>query len=187
MISTSWKIQEKEAPQGNFLEFFLPDTVKPTLWTENFTRRWTQPGLFFPKSENCFQFSKRANETSPLLPSCVPVSLANYASISLNMSKYSWKYLNKLFWLCQRSGYTWSSYMFDRLSKKPRVLNKSGFWIRHHCICKGYVEFQIYLIMALNASVIPEYALICLNVPQYTWACLDKLFCLCHGSQYAAV
>ena len=34
--------------------------------------------LFFP-------FSKKAGESSPLLLSCVPVSVADYASISLNM------------------------------------------------------------------------------------------------------
>ena len=43
----------------------------------------------------------------------------------------------------------------------PRVLNKlvsKGF--------KGYLEFQICLIMASYASIIPEYASVYLNVPQ---------------------
>ena len=41
---------------------------------ENLTQRWTQPGPFFPQS------------LPP--PSYVPVSVAEYASISLNMPKY---------------------------------------------------------------------------------------------------
>ena len=40
---------------------------------------------FFPKSGHFFRFSERKGEVSPLLPSCVPVSVAEYASISLNM------------------------------------------------------------------------------------------------------
>ena len=53
----------------------------------------------------------------------------------------------------------------------PQVLNDPGFRIWHGCICKSYAEFRIFLIMTPYASVTPEYASICLNVPQYvsTW------------------
>ena len=55
---------------------------------ENLTQRWTQLGSFLPKSEHFFQFSKKAGEASHVPLSCVPVSVAEYASISLNMPKY---------------------------------------------------------------------------------------------------
>ena len=121
--------------------------------------------------------------------------------LSLNMPRYTWKWLNKLFWLCQGSEYVWSTYMFGRLLKMNPVLNKPGFWSWHGCICRGWVEFRIYLIMAPNASITPEYAWICLNVPHYAltwlnipecpwmyehpWIGLNKLFWLCQGSKYA--
>ena len=90
------------------------------------------------------------------------------------MPKYPWKWLNKLFWLCQGSEYACSSYMFDRLLKMPPVL-KAGFWIWHGCICKCYAVFWICLIMAQYASITPQYASICFNVPQYTWTWLNIL------------
>ena len=123
---------------GHFGKHFIKNTIR-----------------VFPKSGNFF------------LPSCAPVSVAEYASISLNMPKYPWNWLNKLFWLCQGSEYVCSSYMFDRLLKMPPVLNKQGFWIWDDCICKGYAEFRVCLIMTPYASLTPEYASICLNVPQY--------------------
>ena len=83
-------------------------------------------------------FSKREGKDSPLPSSSAPVRVAKYASISLNMSKYPWKYLNELFSLSQDSQYAWSYYMFDRVLKMPRILNKPGFWIWYGCICKGY-------------------------------------------------
>ena len=47
--------------------------------------------------------------------------------------------------------------------------NKPGFWIWHGCICKGYAEFRICLIMAPCISIMPEYALMFLNIPEYDW------------------
>ena len=52
-----------------------------------------------------------------------------------------------------------------------------GFWIWHSCIWKGYSEFRICLIMAPCPSVIPEYALVCPYVPQYTWKWLNIDVC----------
>ena len=111
------------------------------------------------------------------LPSCAPVNVAEYASISLNMPKYPWKWLNKLFWLCQSSEDACWSYIFGRLLKMPPVLTKPGFWIWHGCIRKSYAEFQICLIMAPYGSIRPECASVCLNVPQYAWTWLDILEC----------
>ena len=78
---------------------------------ESLTQRWSQSGSFFPKSGHIFQFSKMTGEASPFLPSWAHVNVAEYASISLNMSKYPWKCLIKLFWLSQSSEYSWSSHV----------------------------------------------------------------------------
>ena len=53
----------------------------------NLTQKWTQSGPFFQKSELFFRFSKKAGDASPLAPSCAPVSVAEYASVSLNIPK----------------------------------------------------------------------------------------------------
>ena len=64
---------------------------------DNLTQRWTQLGLFSPKSGNFFLlFSKRAGEASFLLPSCTPMSVAEYVSVFLNMPKYLLKCFSKL-------------------------------------------------------------------------------------------
>ena len=135
----------------------------------------TQSVPFFPKSGNLFS------------PSCSPVSVAEHASIFLNTPKYPWKWFSKLFWLCQGCEDTCSSYMFGRLLKMPPVLTTNC------CICQGYEEFQICLIMAPYVSITPEYAPICLNMTEYSWMyeypwiCLNKLFLLCQGSENAAI
>ena len=101
----------------------IVDTLKTTFWMENLTQRWAQPGPFFAKSGLFFRFSKRAGEVYPLSPSSAAVNVTEYTSISLNMSKYPWKCLNKLLWLCYGSEYTWSYYMFNGLLKMHQVLN----------------------------------------------------------------
>ena len=96
-IGTSAKIlskaPEKKVPRGNIFEIGLPEALEITLWMENLTQRWTQSESFFQKSGQFLQFLKRAGEASPQLPipsssSCTPVKMAEYASISLNRSKY---------------------------------------------------------------------------------------------------
>ena len=125
-----------ERPQGNILEFLIVDTLKYTFWMANLTQRWTQSGPFFPKSGYFFWFSKRGKVV--------------HLWVWLNMHQYPWICLNIL--LCQGSEYAGSSYMFDKLLKIPRVLNKPGFWMWHGCICKSYAEFQVCLIMTPYAS-----------------------------------
>ena len=137
----------------------------------------TQSGSFFPKSGHYFRFSKKAAEVSPLIFSRTPVSVAEYASISLSIPKYPWKCLNKLSWLCQCSEYAWSSYMFDMILMMFLVLNKPGFWMCHGCICKGYTEFRICMVMAPYTSLMPKYAWIWLNVFQYAWTWLNIAEC----------
>ena len=75
-------------PQWNILKIFLLDTLKTTFWMTDLTQRWTQSGSFYPK---------KAGEVYPLPRNCTPVSVAAYASISLNIPKYPWKCLSKLF------------------------------------------------------------------------------------------
>ena len=126
-----------------------------------------------------FNFKKRAGENFHLPPTCMPVSVAEYASASLNIPKYPWKSLKKLFWLWQGFEYSSSSYMFDRLLKMPQILNVPGFWIRHGCVSKGYTEFWICLNMAQYASIMPECLnmlqcpSICTNIAEYCWISLN--------------
>ena len=107
------------------------------------------------------------------------LNMHQYPWISLNL----WKYLNKLFWICQGCEYAWSSYMFDKLLKMPRVLNISRFWMR---IMRLYMQGLYRVIMSEYGSIclnVPEYAWTLLNVPEYTWKCMNKLFWICQGSQ----
>ena len=126
-----------------------------------------------------FNFKKRAGEHFHLPPTCMPVSVAEYASASLNIPKYPWKSLKKLFWLWQGFEYSSSSYMFDRLLKIPQILNVPGFWIRHGCVSKGYTESWICLYIAQYASIMPECLnmlqclLICTNIAEYYWMSLN--------------
>ena len=54
-----------------------------------------------------------------LSPSCAPVSVAEYASVTPNIPRYPWKCLKKL---CQGSEYAWSSYMLHGVLKISGVL-----------------------------------------------------------------
>ena len=101
--------KRKRTLQGNILEFFLLDTFETTFCAENLNQRWTPTGPFFSKTALLSIFKKKWQGRPPLPPSWTPVSGAEYASISLNIAKYSWKCLNKLFWLCQGSEYAQSS------------------------------------------------------------------------------
>ena len=172
------KNTRKGGPTGKNFGVFSPRYSWNYILNEKFNPMMVTIRTFFPKSEHFFQFSKRVREASPLLPSYAPVSVAEYALLFLNMPKYPWKCLNKLFWLCQGSEYAWSSYMFDWLLKMPPVLCKLGFWIWHGCTCKRYAEFQMsdYGSIHLNNSWIclnmPYCPSICLNMTDYCWMSL---------------
>ena len=120
-------------------------------------------------SEQDIWFSKKGRGGFPPSPWCASVGVAEYAPISLNILKYPWKCLNKLFWLCQSSENALSFYMFDRLLNIPRFLNVPGFGICHGCICKGCtrcLNMAQYALMPLN---MPEYSWIFQNDPEYAW------------------
>ena len=71
--------------------------------------------------------------------------------------------------MCQGSKYAQSSNMFDRILKMSQVLKKQGFWIWHDCLCKGYIDFRIFLIMAPYTSIMPKYVSIYLNTADCPW------------------
>ena len=91
----------------------------------------------------------------------------------------------------------------ESILEMPCVLNESEFWKWHGCVCKGYTEFWICLNMPQYVSIMPEYDLIYLNVPQdvmilmsgliflnvptYSWKYLNKQLCLWQGSQYTSL
>ena len=54
---------------------------------------------------------------------------------------------------------------FNLMMAQSGPFSKVRIW--QGCICKCYAEFRICLIMALYASIMPEYASVYLNVPQY--------------------
>ena len=171
-MKISSKTPEKEAPQGNVFEFFLLDVLKATFWMENLTRP------FFQKLGHFFSIFKKARGD---LPS--PSPLVERLWVWMNIHQYPWISLNTLenarinCCVYARAEYAWSSYIFDRLLKMPRDLNKAGFWIWHGCIRKGYAEFLTCLIMAPYASIMPEYSSVCLNITQYDWTWLNITEC----------
>ena len=66
-INISSKTQERKAPQGNVLEFFLLDTIKSTLWMKNLTQRWTHAVAFFFQNQGTFlDLKKRQGRPPPL-------------------------------------------------------------------------------------------------------------------------
>ena len=111
---------------------------------------------------------KRGRWGLPSRPSCVPLNVAEYASISLNMPKHPWKWLNKLFWLCQGPEYAWI--ILHDWQKMPRTLNKPLFWIWH-----VRIGLHRVLNMSYQGSICLNNARVCLNMAEYCWICLKML------------
>ena len=146
---------------GKHLGAFSPTYSQNYIFSGKFNSKVVTIRAFFSKIKTLFSIFKNGRGDLPSSSNFqkwqgrAPLFLrvAEYASVSLNIPKYPWKRLNKLFWLCQSSEYAWSCYIFYMLLKMPRVLNKPGFWIWHGCICKGYAEFWICLIIASYAII----------------------------------
>ena len=110
----------------------------------------------------------------PPLPALFLSLLVARLWVWLNMHQYPWiclKILENAWINCFMPGleYALSSDMYARLLKMHLVLNKPGLWIWHGFICKGESDFCICLIMALYASIMPEYALMSLDMPEHDW------------------
>ena len=126
-INISRKTQEKRSHKEIFWSFFIEDTHKLIFWMENSIQRLEH--FIVQIQESFIWFSKKGRGgLSPTTLVPPPVWVAKHESISLNIPKCTRKRLNKLFWLCHGSEYSWSSYIFDRILKMPRVLNVPGFW-----------------------------------------------------------
>ena len=86
-INISSKTPEKEAPQGNILEFFLLDALKTYIMNGKFNPKMNTIRVFLSKIRTLSDFQK--GQGRPTLPtSCASVSVDEYASISLSMPKY---------------------------------------------------------------------------------------------------
>ena len=131
---------------------------------------------FSPKSEHFFSIFKKGQGRPALLhpPSFMPVSVDEYVSISLNTPKYPWKCLYNVLTMPRLWTHV-KCYMFNRHMKMPQVLYVSESWIWHHCICKGYTEFWIYLTQ--YGTICLNNTWICLNVRQYAWTWLKIAEC----------
>ena len=80
-------------------EAILLDPLKIIFWMKNLTQKWTQSGPLFQYYGTFLIFKKGQGRPSPLSPGCAFMSLVEYVSKSLNIPKYLWECLNKLFWL----------------------------------------------------------------------------------------
>ena len=150
---------------------------RTTFWMKSLTQRWTESGLFSARR-------------------CMPVSVDEYASVSLNMTKYPWKCLHNVLtmpglWICLVIILIQLGFEDALGSKCDRI------W--QGCICKCYTDLWIWLDMVQYASIclnlhqyalmslnMTEHGLTLLNVPEHVWNKLNKLFWLCQATQYAS-
>ena len=87
------KHQKKRPRRQKFWRFFY--TVNGRFNPEMDTIK-----AFLSKIKTLFLIFKKGRWGLPSPPpSCAPVNVTEYVSITLNMSKYPWKCFNKLFWL----------------------------------------------------------------------------------------
>ena len=87
------KNTRKMASQGNILEFFSPRYSWNYILNGKFNPKMDTIRIFISKIRTLFSIFKKAGEASPpsSTSSCALVSVAEYASISLNTPKYPWK------------------------------------------------------------------------------------------------
>ena len=73
---------------GHFDKHFIKNMAKKlhnyitTFWMQNLSQRWAQSGSFFPKIRAFFSIFKKGQGR--------PLSVNEYAPISLNIPKYPW-------------------------------------------------------------------------------------------------
>ena len=115
-------------------------------------------------------------------------NMRGYALIMLNMLEYPWIYLNK-----QSSEYTRILNVSDSISKllqitelllRQRLIQNIVKHLRWSVLQnEKYLNMCQYAVMSLNMD---DQGWILLKVPEYAWKCLNKLFWLGQGSQYAS-
>ena len=121
------------------------------------------------------------------------LNIHQYPWISLNIPENAWINCPVMLglWICLIILRVPRAFENAWCSKYSRVLNM-GY------ICKGYTELWMWLSIAHCVSIMSKYASICLSVlqcpwkwldivPEYAWKCLNKLFWLWQGSQYASL
>ena len=121
---------------------------------------------FLPKIRSFFCFQKglwKPPLFSLLAHLWVWWNTDQYPWISLNIFKKSWIY-------CSNYARALKNQIILHVRQTLNMLgalNKPGFQIWDGCICKGYPEFRICLVMLSYALIMPEYGLICLNMPKH--------------------
>ena len=136
-INIRQKHKKNKSPARKHFGLFSPRYCYNYILIKNLTLKWTQTGSFFIKI-TFFDFQKRAGRASPL-PSCMPVSVAEYVSISLNIPEYPWKLSKPVLtmpglWICVIILHVWQTFW---------IYSKYGFWVWHGCICKGYKDHHM--------------------------------------------
>ena len=118
-------------------------------------------GISFQNHDTFLNFQK--GQGRPPLSSLVArLSVVEYALTSLNMPKYPWKCLNKLFWLCQSS-----EICLVTIHVHQALEDASGFkYARVHNIAQLYMQgLPRVLNLSDYDSICLRKAWICLNMP----------------------
>ena len=130
-----------------------------------------------------------------LHPSCTPVSVADYASISLNILENAWANCSdwaRTLKICLIILYVWQAFEGASGHECARVLNMTWLYMQW---LQRLLNVWIWLNMpqclnmpqyALMSLKMPEHGWILLNISEYAWECLNKLFWLNLVSQYAS-
>ena len=121
---------------------------------ENSTQRETQSGPFFSKIRAFFSTYKL-----PCPPSCMPVSVDEYTSVSLNIPKYPWKCLQNVLtmpglWICLVTLHIRQAFEDASGSTCVRVLNMARLYMQ---------GLHRVLIKSEYGSICPNNVSVCLN------------------------
>ena len=123
------------------------------------------------------------------------LNMHHYLWISLNILEKAWKTILTMtgLWIFLIILHVWQAFEDTSDSKCARVLNKAWLCIQELC---RVLNMSVYSSICFNNAWMSQYASmsldmhkhgwILLNVPEYAWKFLNKLFWLCQGSQYAS-
>ena len=153
LINISPKTQEKKAPQGNILTFFL------------LTQRWIQWCLFFHNQGTFFDFQKTVGEASHS-------TLVRHLWVWTNMHQYPWLFINTL----EDNRINCSDYA-KVLHMPDHLTCSAGFWRCRGSKCTRVLNMaRLYMQGLHRVLTVNEYGSICLintwiylNVPKCLW------------------